>query len=141
MSHGEDSNGLKAIALSKLKCQLEEVQQHNTDLTAENLRLKNKNCALQQVRNDFMKQLHKLPSTSHVNSTCILPVHCTFKPCNVAPVAVAAQTCDESLAKQSALQLAHRQQVAQLEDAVHVLKHQVWEAAVVVVLLLLPCRS
>jgi hypothetical protein len=52
-------------------------------------------------------------------------------------VAAALQACDESLAKQSALQLAHRQQVAQLEDAVHVLKQQVSEAAVVVVVLLL----
>jgi hypothetical protein len=50
-------------------------------------------------------------------------------------VAVAVQACDESLAKQSALQLAHRQQVSQLEDAVHVLKQQVCGSATVVVVL------
>jgi hypothetical protein len=59
MSSGEDSNGLKTIALSKLKCQLEEVQQHNTDLSAENARLKNKSCALQQVCNGLMQKSPK----------------------------------------------------------------------------------
>lgn len=38
---------------------------------------------------------------------------------------LALQACDEQLAKQSALQLAHRQQVAELEDAVHSLRQQV----------------
>jgi hypothetical protein len=53
MSFAEDCSGLKAIALSKLKCQLEELQQHNTDLSADNQRLKDKNCALQQVRKNI----------------------------------------------------------------------------------------
>lgn len=46
----EEAPALKAVALSKLKCQLEELQQHNSELSAENDRVKNKNAALQQVR-------------------------------------------------------------------------------------------
>lgn len=45
----EEAPALKAVALSKLKCQLEELQQHNNELSADNDKLKNKNAALQQV--------------------------------------------------------------------------------------------
>lgn len=43
------TSGLKVVALSKLRCQLEELQQHNADLAADNDRLKDKNAAMQQV--------------------------------------------------------------------------------------------
>lgn len=49
MPASEDAGGLKAVALSKLKAQLEEVQQHNTALSTENDTLKDKYTALQQV--------------------------------------------------------------------------------------------
>jgi hypothetical protein len=54
------------------------------------------------------------------------------------PFAVVLQACDESLTKQSALQLAHRQQVAELEDAVHSLRQQVCQRNRRVVLQCLP---
>jgi len=49
MPASEDAGGLKAVALSKLKAQLEEVQQHNTALSSENDTLKDKCAVLQQV--------------------------------------------------------------------------------------------
>lgn len=49
VSATDETPCLKAVALSKLKCQVEELQQHNTHLTADNQGLRQKITALQQV--------------------------------------------------------------------------------------------
>lgn len=137
------SGGLKAVALSKLTCQLEELQQQSTNLEKDNLCLRNKNAELQQV----CAQQPTLLGTSP-------PVHCWQQQLDVHPYdsmpaemqtkdsAFSSeqlgnpgwfsnsffpilQVCDESLARQSALQLAHRQQVSELQDTVQGLKQQV----------------
>jgi hypothetical protein len=46
----DEAPALKALALSKLKCQVEELQQHNGHLTADNEGLRQKITALQQVQ-------------------------------------------------------------------------------------------
>lgn len=112
--------GLKAVALSKLRCQLEELQQHNADLAADNDRLKDKNVAMQQVWCVYLSHLCRQSGTpkAPVLQLAPWPYACML-------LLALSQACDESLAKQSALQLAHRQRVSELEGAVHTLKQQV----------------
>jgi hypothetical protein len=61
--------GLKAVALSKLRCQLEELQQHNADLAADNDRLKDKNAAMQQVWHVCVSLKTSADRQAHTGST------------------------------------------------------------------------
>jgi hypothetical protein len=110
-----------AVAVAKLRAAVEDLQEQNSVLKGDAARLQHQVDSLQQVMPWLCSQLLTAEYPCSTAPGCALA-------CNQAATLHMhhmTQACDDSLAQQSALKLAHRQEVSSLQDTLQGLQQQV----------------